>query len=68
MAFAEAPLCMPSRSSIHTGIIPLRNGAAEFGVPVKAGTKTLPYYMKALGYHSALIGKDHVKLEVSRPG
>ncbi len=66
MAFAEAPLCMPSRSSIHTGVIPLRNGAAEFGVPVKAGTKTLPDYMKELGYHTALIGKAHFKLAVGK--
>jgi N-sulfoglucosamine sulfohydrolase len=58
-AFAASPLCSPSRSVIATGLMPHRNGAHKFGTPINNNIKTMPEYMKQLGYYTAHIGKFH---------
>lgn len=58
-AFAASPLCSPSRCVIETGLMPHRNGGHKFGTPIRPGIRTMPRYMKALGYHTAHIGKFH---------
>jgi N-sulfoglucosamine sulfohydrolase len=59
-AFAETPLCTPSRSVIYTGMSPVRSGGHVFGDPIRPGIRTLPAYFKELGYHTAFFGKFHV--------
>ena len=59
-AFAASPLCTPSRCVIGTGLMPHRNGGHKFGTPIKTNIKTMPEYMKELGYYTAHFGKfDH---------
>ncbi len=59
-AFASSPTCSPSRASIHTGIYPFRNGAHANHSGIKEDVKTLPSYLKPLGYRVAIAGKFHV--------
>lgn len=59
-AFASSPTCSPSRASILTGLMPFRNGAHANHSGIKAGIKTLPYYLLSLSYKTALAGKYHI--------
>jgi N-sulfoglucosamine sulfohydrolase len=59
-AFAASPSCVPSRSSIYTGLFPMRHGAHPNHGALNPGILTLPDYLKPLGYRTALIGKIHV--------
>ncbi|HZG23749.1 MAG TPA: sulfatase [Chitinophagaceae bacterium] len=59
-AFATSPTCAPSRSSMFTGLMPVRHGAHGNHGGVKEGTKSLPYYLKPLGYTVSIAGKLHV--------
>lgn len=56
-AFAASPLCSPSRNVIGTGLMPHRNGGHKFATPIKTNIKTIPEYMKELGYYTAHFGK-----------
>ena len=59
-AFAASPTCTPSRSSMYTGMFPIRNGAHANHSFVREGTRTLPTYLKTLGYRTVLAGKTHI--------
>ncbi|WP_439490165.1 sulfatase family protein [Algoriphagus sp.] len=59
-AFATSPTCSPSRASIHTGLMPFRNGAHANHSGVKEGIKTLPAYLKEMGYRVGIAGKYHL--------
>jgi N-sulfoglucosamine sulfohydrolase len=53
------PVCSPTRQSILTGLGPVRSGAYPNHTMIYKGIKTLPVYMKQLGYNAAIIGKRH---------
>ena len=59
-AFAPSPTCTPSRSSIYTGLYPFRSGAHANHSLVNEGVRTLPHYMKDLGYRVVIAGKTHI--------
>lgn len=59
-AFASSPTCSPSRASIHTGMMPFRNGAHANHTGIKKGIRTLPDYLRELGYVVVLAGKYHI--------
>ena len=61
LAFTPAAMCSPSRSALYTGLYPHRNGCHPNHSNIKPGIKTLPYYLKSLGYRVGLAGKVHVK-------
>lgn len=59
-AFAASPTCVPSRSSLYTGLYPIRNGAHANHSLVREGVRSLPQYMSELGYRVVIAGKTHV--------
>ena len=59
--YSITPTCVPSRSSIYTGLGPHRHGAHENHSRIDEGIKTLPDYMNELGYGVSLAGKTHVR-------
>lgn len=65
--FNMAPVCSPTRQSLLTGLGPVRNGAYPNHAMIYPGIKTLPVYLKALGYETALIGKRHYAPDASYP-
>jgi len=58
--FAASPTCAPSRSVMYTGLYPARNGAMANHTQCKADTKSLPDYLRPLGYRVVLACKVHV--------
>lgn len=66
-AFAASPTCSPSRSATYTSLGPHRNGAHPNHSGIRGRIKTLPVYMKGLGYRVVLAGKTHVKPRGSFP-
>lgn len=59
-AFASSPTCSPSRSTIFTGLMPLRHGGHGNHNGVKDGTPSIVQYLQPLGYKVALAGKLHI--------
>lgn len=65
-AYVTYSVSSPSRSSIFTGLYPHQNGQiglATHKYRMYEGIKTLPQYLRELGYSSACIGKKHVNPE-----
>lgn len=61
LAFTPTAMCSPSRSALYTGLYPHRNGCHPNHSSIKPGVKTLPHYLKGLGYRVGLAGKTHIK-------
>lgn len=61
LAFTPTAMCSPSRSALYTGLYPHRNGCHPNHSSIKPGIKSLPHYLKPLGYRVALAGKTHIK-------
>ena len=66
-AFASSPTCSPSRASILTGLMPFRNGAHANHSGIKSGIRTMPDYLRSMGYKTALAGKYHIGPRESYP-
>jgi uncharacterized sulfatase len=60
-AFTGQAICAPSRSMLYSGLYPIRNGCFINHTSIRPGVKTLPAYLKPLGYDVILAGKSHVK-------
>ena len=59
-AFAASPTCSPSRSTILTGVMPVRNGAHDNHGGVKPEIKSVVQYLQPAGYKVAIAGKYHI--------
>jgi len=60
--FCTAPQCSPSRGSIQTSLYPHQNGLMGLtnrGWNLPENNKTIPMYMKELGYTTHLVGLQH---------
>jgi N-sulfoglucosamine sulfohydrolase len=59
-AFAGSPTCGPSRSTIFTGLMPMRHGGHGNHSGVAAGTRSIVQYLQPAGYKVAIAGKYHI--------
>ncbi|MFK7730237.1 MAG: sulfatase [Pseudomonadales bacterium] len=59
-AFTTQAICTPSRSSLFTGLYPMRHGAHRNHTSVNEDTLSLPHYFQPLGYKVYLAGKTHI--------
>ncbi|MFT5470519.1 MAG: N-sulfoglucosamine sulfohydrolase [Verrucomicrobiales bacterium] len=57
--YNSAPTCSPLRQSLYTGLYPIRNGAHPNHSRVYDGVKSLPHFLRPLGYRVAIVGKRH---------
>ena len=62
-AFCTNSICVPSRACIMTGQYAHTNGAYDLGGRLEAERHYLAIEMKKAGYHTAMIGKWHLKQE-----
>lgn len=69
-AYAETPICVPSRVSLLTGQSPFRHGITANGSSsaVAGRTGTLPARLHDLGYATCAVGKMHFTPERARHG
>jgi len=65
--FCVYSLCIPSRSSIMTGLYPHSNGAYNNNSQYFSNLPTIATILHSAGYHTALIGKYHVYI-APQPG
>ncbi len=57
--YNSAPTCSPLRQSLYSGLYPVRNGAHPNHSQVYDGVKSIPHYLKPLGYRVGIVGKRH---------
>ncbi|WP_067603185.1 choline-sulfatase [Nocardiopsis listeri] len=58
-AYCNTPLCAPSRASMMTGRMPSAIGCYDNGADFAASEPTFAHRLRAIGYHTALIGRMH---------
>ena len=58
-ALCASPLCVPSRTSIMTGLLPSRTGAIDNAGELPAGFPTFAHRLRLLGFRTVLTGKMH---------
>ncbi|MFT5195802.1 MAG: arylsulfatase A-like enzyme [Candidatus Promineifilaceae bacterium] len=60
-AYANAPICGPSRACFYTGRSMFSNGTYWNFFPMRAGEWTIADYLRPHGYRTAVAGKLHTK-------
>lgn len=59
-AYTSVPMCAPFRQELFSGRTPWRTRAFLNHSKSTADTRSLPHYLKPLGYRVALLGKTHI--------
>ncbi|HVV01027.1 MAG TPA: sulfatase-like hydrolase/transferase, partial [Verrucomicrobiae bacterium] len=59
-AYLSMAICQPCRSELYTGEYPLHNGCAWNHAASRPGTRSLPHYLRPLGYRVGIAGKKDV--------
>ena len=65
--FTPSPTCSPARHALYTGLFPIRSGAYPNHTMVDPGTRSVFTHLNALGYRTALLGKQHISPKESFP-
>jgi len=60
-AYLSEAMCQPCRSELYSGQFPMRNGCAWNHSASRPTVKSIPQYLRPLGYRVGLAGKVHVK-------
>jgi choline-sulfatase len=58
-ALCASPLCVPSRASLLTGLLPSQTGAFDNAGELPSGLPTFAHRLRLLGYRTVLVGKMH---------
>jgi len=66
-AYCTVAMCAPFRQELYSGRTPWRTGTLANHSKSVAGTKSLPHYLKPLGYRVGLLGKTHIGPRESYP-
>lgn len=66
--YCQAPVCVPSRGSIVTGIYPHKHGAKILDDPLPKSARTIGHFFRERGYVTGAIGKMHFVDETERHG
>ncbi len=59
-AYCSVAMCAPFRQELYSGRSPWRTGTLANHARSTPDTKSIPHYLKPLGYRVALVGKGHV--------
>jgi len=62
-AYCTSSICTPNRAVLLSGLYPVKNGAHPNHSGFKPGIRSMPNYMRDLGYRTALVGKDGIKFK-----
>lgn len=65
--FQAVAMCSPTRSSLYTGIYPVKSGAYPNHTFEKDGTLCIVQHLAPAGYATALVGKTHISPKTSFP-
>jgi len=57
--YTPSPLCLPSRASFMSGLLPSGTGVYDNAAEVPAALPTFAHYLRRAGYRTALSGKMH---------
>ena len=63
-AYAQSPVCGPSRMSYYTGRYVRSHGATWNGFPLRIGEPTLGDHLRKIGVRTALVGKTHMHADI----
>ena len=59
-AYNSASMSTPTRHSLYTGMYPMKHGGYANHSRIKDGIKSMPVYLRELGYRVGLTGKWHI--------
>ena len=65
--FAASPTCSPSRASMYSGLYPSRNGLMGNHTDSRPDIRSLPHYLRDLGYRVVLANKSDVRPQAAYP-
>ncbi|MEM6916914.1 MAG: sulfatase [Verrucomicrobiota bacterium] len=66
-AYLATAMCQPCRAELYSGQYPMSNGCAWNHSASRPETRSLPHYLRPLGYRVGITGKVHVKPAGSFP-
>ena len=66
-AYLASSMCQPCRAELFTGQYPLTNGCSWNHSACRPETRSLPLWLRPLGYRVGIAGKIHVKPDAAFP-